>query len=127
METGASDLGDVLLHCEFVVDDNSKVSDDVYWLDDVTADRECDVSAGQLLKTLPRINPHELRLQNIELQPTRSTSVDHISDAVTKAPRSGLDFGNLDMERSAGGCNVFTNSANISLSTENALVSPIFS
>ena len=84
----------MLLHCEFVVDENSKVSNDVYWLDDVTADRECGVSAGKLLKTLPRTNLHELRLQHIELQPTRSTPVDHIGDAVTKAPRSGLDFSN---------------------------------
>ena len=75
IETGASDLGYVLLHCEFVVNVNSKVSNDVYWLDDVTADHECDVSAGQLLKTLPRTNPHELRFQHIELQPTRSTPV----------------------------------------------------
>ena len=94
IETDASDLGDVLLHCEFVVDVNSNISNDVHWLDDVTADRECDVSAGQLLKTLPRSNPHELHLQHIELQPTRSTPTDHIGDAVIKTPQSGLDFGN---------------------------------
>ena len=94
IETSADDLGDVLLHCELVVNENSKASNDVYWLDDVTADRECDASAGQLLKTLPRTNPHELHLQHIKLQPTRSTPVDHIGDAVTKASRRGLDFSN---------------------------------
>ena len=69
-------VASLLLHCEFVVDVNSNVSNDVYWLDDVTADRECDVSAGELLRTLSRINPHEPRFQHNELQPTRSTLTD---------------------------------------------------
>jgi len=33
----------------------------MHWLDGVTADCENDISTGQLLKTLSRTNPHELR------------------------------------------------------------------
>jgi hypothetical protein len=60
VETGASDLADVLLHGEFNV--NAKVSNDMHWLDGVTADHECHISKGQLLSCT---NPHELRLQHI--------------------------------------------------------------
>ena len=70
METSANHLADMLLHREFINVD-SKVSDNVHWFGDVTANRECGFSTMQLMKTLPRTNPHELSLRHIELQPTR--------------------------------------------------------
>jgi hypothetical protein len=40
IKTGASDLADVLLHNEFIVNVKAKVSNDMHWFDGVTADDE---------------------------------------------------------------------------------------
>jgi hypothetical protein len=93
IETGASDLADMLLRCKFIINVYSEVSNNMHWLDDVMADCKRSVNAGQLQETLSCSDPHELRLQHIELQSTRGTPTDHISDTVTQAPKSGLNFG----------------------------------
>ncbi len=71
IETSANHLADILFHCDFVINVDSKVSDNVHWFDDITANHECGFSTMQLMKTLPRTNSHELSLRHIELQPTR--------------------------------------------------------
>jgi len=73
METGACDLAEMMLLSEFVVNEDSMVMSDMCRFDDVTADHKYGVSAGQLLKTLPRSKRHEFRLLDNELQLARKT------------------------------------------------------
>ena len=92
IETSADHLADMLFHREFIINVDSKVSDNMHRIDDVTANHECGFSTMQLMKTLPCTNPHELSLRHIELQPTRCAPADHISDAVAETPQSDRDF-----------------------------------
>jgi len=60
MEAGAGDIADMMLHCEFFVNEN--YTNNLCCLDNVSADRKYEVSAGQLLNTLPYFKLYELLL-----------------------------------------------------------------